>query len=93
MKIHKVINNINQKGKPKFNMMTKSPLRKQIIIPMSIIQSNMHIVKINRLLKEVKSEILANYIHSDNKEIVITTNKIVMNLILWVGYKNNSYIE
>ena len=93
MKIHKVINNINQKSKPKFNMMTKSPLRKQIIIPMSIIQSNMHIVKINRLLKEVKSEILANYIHSDNKEIVIITNKIVMNLILWVGYKNNSCIR
>jgi len=85
MKIHKVINNINQKSKPKFNMMTKSPSRKQIIIPMSmnnteiiIIQSNMHIVKINRLLKEVKSEILANYIHSDNKEIVITTNKIAV---------------
>ena len=38
----------------------------------------MHIVKINRLLKEVKSEILANYIHSDNKEIVITTNKIAV---------------
>ena len=93
MKIHKVINNINQKSKPKFNMMTKSSLRKQIIIPMSIIQSNMHIVKINRLLKEVKSEILANYIHSDNKEIVIITNKIVMNLILWVGYKNNSCIR
>jgi len=53
VKIHKVMNNINQKSKPKFNMMTQGPSRKQIIISMSmnnteriIIQSNMHIVKI-----------------------------------------------
>jgi len=31
---------------------------------------------INRLLKEVKSDISANYICSNNKEIIITTNKI-----------------
>ena len=83
MKIHKVINNINQKSKPKFNMMTKSPLRKQIIILMStnnteriMVQSNSYIANLNRLLKEVKSKILADYIYSNNKGIVITTNKI-----------------
>jgi len=77
------MNNINQKNKPKFNIMTKGPSRKQIIISMSInsakrvmIQSNVHIANINRLLKGVKSEISADYIHSDNKEIVIMTNKI-----------------
>ena len=77
------MNNINQKNKPKFNIMTKGPSRKQIIISMSInsakrvmIQSNAHIANINRLLKGVKSEISADYIHSDNKEIVIMTNKI-----------------
>ena len=41
-----------------------------------MIQSNVHIANINRLLKGVKSEISADYIHSDNKEIVIMTNKI-----------------
>ena len=40
-------------------------------------QTNNHITNINRLLKGVKSEISANYIWSDNKGIVITTNKVV----------------
>jgi len=64
-------------------MMTKDPLRKQIIILMStnnteriMVQSNSYIANINRLLKEVKSKILADYICSNNKGIVITTNKI-----------------
>ena len=63
--------------------MTKDPLRKQIIILMStnnteriMVQSNSYIANINRLLKEVKSKILADYICSNNKGIVITTNKI-----------------
>ena len=79
------MNNINQKNKPKFNIMTKGPSRKQIIISMSInsakrvmTQSNAHIANINRLLKGVKSEISADYIHSDNKGIVIMTNKIAI---------------
>ena len=64
-------------------MMTKDPLRKQIIILMStnnteriMVQSNSYIANLNRLLKEVKSKILADYIYSNNKGIVITTNKI-----------------
>jgi len=72
--IHKVINNSNQKDKPKFNIMTKGLSIKQIIIFTSTnnakivtAQSNTHIANINRLLKEVKSEISVNYIHSDNK--------------------------
>jgi len=35
-KIYNVMNNINQKSKPKFNIMTKGPSRKQIIISMSM---------------------------------------------------------
>jgi len=83
--IYKVINNSNQKDKPKFNIMTKGLSRKQIIISTSInnvkivtAQSNTYIVNINRLLKEVKSEISADYIHFDNKRIVIITNKTVI---------------
>ena len=63
-------------------MMTKGLSRKQIIISMDMnnaervmSQSNIHITNVNRLLKGVKSEISADYIHSDNKRIVITTNK------------------
>ena len=40
-------------------------------------KSNVYITNINRLLKGIKSDIFANYIYSDNKEIVIMTNKIV----------------
>jgi len=32
--IHKIINNLDMKGKLKFNMTTKGPLCKQVIIPM-----------------------------------------------------------
>ena len=41
-------------------------------------QSNAYITNINRLLKGIKSEISADYIHSDNKRIVIMTNKIAI---------------
>ena len=57
--------------------------RKQIIIPMGtnnaervMVQSNIYVVNINRLLKGIKSEISADYIHSDNKRVVITINKV-----------------
>jgi len=84
MEIYNIMNNTNQKSKPKFNIITKGPLRKQIIISMNtnnskrlIAQANNHITDINRLLKDVKSEISADFIRSNNKRIVITTNKVV----------------
>jgi len=39
-------------------------------------KSNIHIANINRLLKEIKSNIFTDYICSDNKKIVIMTNKV-----------------
>ena len=84
MEIHNVTSNSNQKGKPKLNMTTKGLSRKQIIVLMSmnnakrvITQSNMHVSNINRLLKDIKSEISADFIHSNNKGVAIITNKIV----------------
>ena len=38
--------------------------------------SSTHIVNINRSLKSIKSNIMANFIHSDNKGIVISTNNV-----------------
>ena len=64
--------------------MTKSSSRKQVIIPMSLqnnrimAKSNIYITNINRLLKDVKSDILANFMYVDGKSIVITT----------IGYTN-----
>jgi len=36
-----------------------------------------YITNINRLLKGIKSKIPTNFIHSDNKKVVVITNKIV----------------
>ena len=41
-----------------------------------IAQFNMHITNINNLLKGIKLEISADYIHFNNKRIVIITNKV-----------------
>ena len=68
-------------------MTTKGPSRKQVIIPMSLlntnrfmVKSNQHVTNINKLLKDVKSDILANFICTNNKEMIITTDKVAANL-------------
>ena len=83
--MHKVLNN-SKKDKSEFNMTTKGPFRKQVIIPMSLLntnrfmaKSNQHITNINRLLKDIKSNVLADFIYTDNKEMIITTNKVATN--------------
>ena len=81
--MQKVINSSNEKVKPKINMTTKGPSRKQVIIPMNnnivkefIKRSSKHIVNINCALKMIKSNTIANFIHVDSKGIIITTNNI-----------------
>lgn len=78
------MNDIGLKCRSKFNMTTKDPSRNQIIIPMNInnskrviTQANKHISNINKLLKDVKSNVYADYIHFDNKGIIITTNNVM----------------
>lgn len=44
--------------------------------------SNKHIASINRLLKDIKSDIVADFIWVDNSGLVITTNKVVAALDL-----------
>jgi len=38
------------------------------------------VANINQFLKSIKSENYADLIHSDNREIIITTNKVVLTL-------------
>jgi len=70
-KIDQVNNIIKGNPKPKLHiqMTTKGPSRKQVIIPMSgdnnsafMMNSSLHVVNINRHLKNAKSEVLVNYI-------------------------------
>jgi len=58
-----------KKKKPKLNITTKDFSRKQIIIPMSFNNSkriiailSKHITNINRALKDIKSNIIADFL-------------------------------
>ena len=80
------INNIikgTPKTKPCIQMTTKDLLRKHIIIPMSsknimkfMKNSSLHVANINRLLRNVKSEVLVNFNQSDPLGITVVTNKV-----------------
>jgi len=65
--IHKMIND-SGKLKSRINITTKGPSRKQVIIPISndnkskfMASSSMHIANLNSILKNIKSEIMANF--------------------------------
>ena len=64
-------------------MITKNLSRKQVIVPMGsnntkrvMAKTDTRVFNINRLFKEVKSEISINLIYSNNKRLLITTNKV-----------------
>jgi len=64
-------------------MTTKGPSRKQIIIPMSnnnivsfMKNSSTHVANINRSLCNAKTDVLVDYIRSDNAGISVVVNKI-----------------
>jgi len=96
------INNIvkgNLNPKPHIQMTTKEPSKKQIIVLMSIENNNTfirnlatHVVNINRLLRNAKSEVLVDYIHSDPLRISVITNKVSLqsNLQIIDQYVKNS---
>jgi len=41
-----------------------------------MVKANAHVFNINKLLKRVKSDIFVDFICSDNKRLLITTNKV-----------------
>ena len=70
-------------------MTTKGPSRKQVTVPINadnsknfIKDSSSHVSNINRALKNIKSDVIADFICSDNKDMVITTNKVASPLNL-----------
>ena len=88
------VNNIvkgNPKPKPHIQMTMKEPSRKQIIVPMSINNNNSvmknsvaYVANINKLLRNTKSEVSADYICSDPIGISIVTNKVALQLDLQI---------
>jgi len=70
-------------------MITKGLSRKQVIVPMSndnktkfMIDLSAHIININRILKNIKLEVKADFIQTDQLELVIVTNKVAAPLDL-----------
>ena len=88
------INNIvksNTKVKPHIQMMTKGPSRKYVIIPMSsnnnmkfMKNSFIYITNMNRSLRNIKSEVLVDFIHSKPIDIMVVTNKMSLQLDLQI---------
>ena len=80
--IYKTINN-SSKPKPRINMTTRRSFRYQVIIPIEtdniskfMSLSGDHISNINSTLKNIKLEILADFVHNNHCSLIITTNKI-----------------
>ena len=84
-KIDQVNNIVNgqTKAKPHIKMTTKGPSKKHVIIPMSsdnvlsfMKNSSLHVANINRFLQNAKTDILVDYIRSDNTGISVVVNKV-----------------
>jgi len=74
------------KPKPRIQMTTKGPSRKQVIIPMVkdnidrfMKNSLIHVANLNRNLRNAKSKVLVDFIHSDPLDITVVTNKVSLN--------------
>ena len=80
----------NSKLKPQINMTTKGLSKKQVIVLMNdankrnfIEKSSVHITNINSTLKNIKIEVIVNFIWLDsNGIIIIITNKVISTLEL-----------
>jgi len=70
-------------------MTTKGPSRKQVIIStnnnnkMSFMRnSSNHVTNLNRVLKNIKLNIMVNFIYQEQSEVTIITNKVASYLDL-----------
>ena len=82
--IQRIIND-SGKSKPWIRMTTKSPSYKQIIVSMGKNNTNKfmafasnHIPNINRALKNIKSDVLADYVQQESTSITIVANKVAL---------------
>lgn len=64
-------------------MTTKGPSRKQIIVPMGsdniktfMTLSNDHVINVNQALKNVKSDVIIDFIHLDHRGLIFVLNKV-----------------
>ena len=88
--IHNIVNS-SPKTKPCIQMITKELSRKQIIIPMDsdnitkfMKNSSLYIANINQSLRNLKSEVLVNFIYSDLIGVIVVINKVAVQLDLYI---------
>jgi len=79
----KAMNGSEEKKKPSINMTIRGPLRKQVIVPMVksnaklIVQSaHQHIANINNCLRNIKSDIIVDFLRVSNDKVNITMSKL-----------------
>ena len=102
----KEINQINNiikgpsKPKPRIQMITKDPSRKQVIISMAkdnidkfMKNSSIHVANLNRNLKNTKSEVSVDYIRSGPISITVVTNSVLFNSNLLIIEKYVKNLE
>jgi len=97
------INNIIKepsKPKPRIQMTTKGPSRKQVIISMAkdnidkfMKNSSIHVANLNRNLKNTKSEVSVDYIRSGPISITVVTNSVLFNSNLLIIEKYVKNLE
>ena len=68
-------------------MIMKEPSRKQIIVPINnnnrikfVAKLSVHISNINRVLKNIKLDVKADFICLEQADIIIVTNKVTSSL-------------
>ena len=78
----KIKNSGGDNRKPKINMMTRGPSRKEVIIPIAkhiaeliVNSAHIQITNINKCLRNSKSNIVTDFIRSTNNGIIIITSK------------------
>ena len=86
--INKIIN-IPSKPKPRINIMIKGLSRKQIIVGNNnktkfTASSSEHIANLNRVFKNIKSDVMANFTCMDQISVVIVTKKVASSLNLQI---------
>ena len=86
--VYKFINKL-RKEKSRINMTSKRLLRRQVLVFISLsnlmkfmVLSCKHVVNINRALKDIKSDIMADFIWADYWGLMIMTNKVALFLNL-----------
>jgi len=81
-------------------MITRGPSHKQIIVPMGkentnkfMASSSSHIANINRAFKNIKLDIMADYVWQEPISVTIVTNKVALPYNLQVIKNSNVLIS